>query len=181
MADKKDVVKFGEIISKCWEDEAYKRRFIQDPEGVLEEAGLKVEEGVTYKVVEAPKLVQYVVLPYEKSKEAVQTFAKFLLNKADATDEILPEGVEVRIIQDTEDIRYLILPASPKMLTAAELGSISGGDSTTTATNVVAQAEVTVQAVEVEEVATTTTTVAEAEVGVAAAAVAVVAAAIVLI
>ena len=40
MADKKNLVKYGEIISKCWEDESYKKRFIEDPESVLTEAGL---------------------------------------------------------------------------------------------------------------------------------------------
>ena len=58
MADKKqDLVKYGEVVSKCWEDEAYKKRFIEDPEVVLTEAGFVAEEGVTYKVIEAPKLI----------------------------------------------------------------------------------------------------------------------------
>ena len=56
MADKKqNPLKYGEVISKCWEDEAYKKRFIEDPESVLAEAGFVVEEGVTYKVIEQPK------------------------------------------------------------------------------------------------------------------------------
>ena len=59
MADKQqNLVKYGEIISKCWEDDAYKKRFIEDPEGVLTEAGFAVEEGVTYKVIEQPKMVR---------------------------------------------------------------------------------------------------------------------------
>ena len=40
MADKKqNPVKYGEVIAKCWEDETYKKRFIEDPESVLTEAG----------------------------------------------------------------------------------------------------------------------------------------------
>ena len=32
MADKKqNLVKYGEVVAKCWEDEAYKKRFIEDP------------------------------------------------------------------------------------------------------------------------------------------------------
>ena len=33
MADRKNnPVKYGEVIAKCWEDEAYRKRFIEDPE-----------------------------------------------------------------------------------------------------------------------------------------------------
>lgn len=163
MVDKNYAVKYGEIISKCWKDETYKKRFIQDPESILEEAGIPLEEGINYKVIEAPKMVQYIVLPREELQAAVQVLAKRFLNKADETDKIVPPGVEVRIIQNTEDTDYLILPASPKTLTAAELSNVAGGASAVHA------AEVAVQVVEAEEVVTTTTTVAEAEVAVAVA------------
>ena len=129
MADKQqNLVKYGEIISKCWEDDAYKKRFIEDPEGVLTEAGFAVEEGVTYKVIEQPKMVRYVVIPYEGAQDAVQTFTKYLLNAAEKKDVIIPEGAEARIIQNTEDVRYMILPASPKSLSKAELAMAAGGD-----------------------------------------------------
>ena len=129
MADKKqNLVKYGEIISKCWEDDAYKKRFIEDPESVLAEAGFAVEEGVTYKVIEQPKMVRYVVIPYEGAQDAVQTFTKYLLNAAEKKDVIIPEGAEARIIQNTEDVRYMILPASPKSLSKAELAMAAGGD-----------------------------------------------------
>ena len=92
------------------------------------EAGIPVEEGVTYKVIEAPKLINYIVLPDENVQPVIQEITKQLLNKADKGDKILPEGTEVRLIQNTEDTRYLILPASPKSLTKAELNSVFGGD-----------------------------------------------------
>ena len=129
MADKKqNAVKYGEVIAKCWEDEAYKKRFLEDPEGVLTEAGFAVEEGVTYKVIEQPKLVKYLVLPHEDTKEAVQTIAKGFLNQVEKHDVVIPEGAEVRIIQNTDDTRYMILPASPKSLSKAELAMAAGGD-----------------------------------------------------
>ena len=82
MADKKqNAVKYGEVVAKCWEDEAYKKRFLEDPESVLSEAGFVVEEGVTYKVVEQPKLVKYVVLPHADAKDAVQGLSKAFLNQ----------------------------------------------------------------------------------------------------
>ena len=86
------------------------------------------EEGVTYKVIEAPKLVQYVVIPAENPKEAVQKISAELLNRVEQSTVVVPEGVEVRIIQNTDDVRNLILPASPKNLSADELKAISGGN-----------------------------------------------------
>ena len=157
---KENAIKYGEIISKCWEDEVYREEFIRDPESVMLEKGIELEEGITYKVIQAPKLVEYFVLPYENVREPIQNFAKFLLNKAEQSDKIVPDGFEYRIIQNTEDVHYLILPASPKTLTAAELAQISGADSAVTATNVVAQAEASVQVVGAGEVVAAEATVA---------------------
>ena len=174
MADKKEnLVKYGEVVAKCWEDEAYKKRFLEDPEGVLSEAGFVVDEGVTYKVIEQPKMVKYLVLPHEDTRDAVQTIAKGFLNAVEKKDLVIPEGAEVRIIQNTDDMRYMILPASPKSLTAAELKMVAGGDSVELQTNVVQTAEVATTAVEAQTATTTTTYLAEAEVGVVAVAVAV--------
>ena len=157
---KENAIKYGEIISKCCEDEVYREEFIRDPESVMLEKGIELEEGITYKVIQAPKLVEYFVLPYDNVREPIQNFAKFLLNKAEQSDKIVPEGFEYRIIQNTEDVHYLILPASPKTLTAAELAQISGADSAVTATNVVAQAEAAVQVVAAVEVVAAEATVA---------------------
>ena len=180
VADKKqNPIKFGEVVAKCWEDEAYKKRFIEDPESVLSEAGFVVEEGVTYKVIEQPKLVKYLVIPHENAKDAVQLLAKGFLNQAESKDVIIPEGVEVRIIQNTDDTRYMVLPASPKSLTAAELKKVAGGDSVATATNAVQSAEVATTGVAVAEVVAVeagtaaTTYMAGAEVAVVALGVAV--------
>ena len=173
MEKKNPAVLYGEVVAKCWEDEEYKKHFVEDPESVLVEAGIPVEEGVTYKVIEAPKLVEYIVLPDENVQPVIQMLAKRLLNKAEKSDEILPEGTEVRLIQNTEDTRYLVLPASPKSLTKAELKSIFGGDTSVEMNTVAVQTGVVVttggEAVEVattevQTAETTTTAFAEAEV-----------------
>ncbi len=174
MADKKNnPLKYGEVVAKCWEDEAYKKRFIEDPETVLTEAGFVVDEGVTYKVIQQPKLVKYLVLPHADTKEAVQIIAKGFLNQVEKKDIVIPAGAEVRIIQNTDDIRYMILPASPKSLTKEELAMVAGGDSVATATNVVQTAEVATTAVAAQTATVATTYMAGAEVGVVAVAVAV--------
>ena len=129
MTEKDTRVKYGELVQKAWDDEEFKKKFVEDPEAALAEAGLPVEEGVTYKVIEAPKDVQYLVLPAENVKEPIQSLTKGLLAKAEQGDEIIPKDVEVRIVQNTDDIRYLILPPSPKTLSNADLGAVAGGDS----------------------------------------------------
>ena len=165
MADKKqNAVKYGEIVAKCWEDETYKKRFIEDPESVLTEAGFAVDEGVTYKVVEQPKLVKYLVLPHEDAKEAVQALAKGFLNQVERKDAIIPEGAEVRIIQNTDDTHYMVLPASPKSLTQAELAMVAGGDSAKVNTDVVLNAEAAVNVVEAVDIATSAQAGAEVSV-----------------
>lgn len=160
MEKEKMLVAYGEIISKCWEDESYKKEFVQDPETKMLEAGITLEEGVTYKVIEAPKMSQYLVLPHEDTKNAVQEIAKSFLNKSEKSNVIIPAGFEIRIIQDTEDTRYLILPASPKTLTAAELSMVTGGESTAVKTDL----EVAVTGVVAQTVLVGTTTVGGAEV-----------------
>lgn len=162
---KKNPVKYGKVIAKCWEDEAYKKRFLEDPEGVLTEAGFVVEEGVTYKVIEQPKLIEYLVLPHAETKDAVQELSKRLLNRVEKRNHVIPEGMEVRIVQNTDDIRYIVLPASPKSLTQAELKMVAGGDSAETETNVVHQAEVVDMSA--EAVVDVTTAAVDAEVAVA--------------
>ena len=166
MADKKqNLVKYGEVVAKCWEDEAYKKRFLEDPEGVLTEAGFVVDEGVTYKVIEQPKLVKYLVLPHTDTKEAVQIVTKAFLNKVEKNDIIIPAGAEVRIIQNTDDVRYIILPASPKSLSKQELAMAAGGDSAVTETNVMQQAAAVDMTL--EAVVDITTVTVDAEVTVA--------------
>ncbi len=103
----------------------------------------------------------------------MQIIAKGFLNQVEKKDIVIPEGAEVRIIQNTDDIRYMVLPASPKSLTKEELAMVAGGDSVATATNVVQTAEVATTAVAAQTATVATTYMAGAEVGVVAVAVAV--------
>lgn len=57
------IVIMNKLILRCWADEGFKQRFIADPEAVMKEAGLKIPDGMEYKVVENTDKVNYVVLP----------------------------------------------------------------------------------------------------------------------
>ena len=95
---KENAIKYGEIISKCWEDEVYREEFIRDPESVMLEKGIELEEGITYKVIQAPKLVEYFVLPYDNVREPIQNFAKFLLNKKAAATSCGSQSLDTIIV-----------------------------------------------------------------------------------
>ena len=129
MTEKDLQVLYGELIAKCWEDDAFKAKFIANPGDVMEEFGVPIEEGVEYKVIEAPKMVKYIVLPHEKVAESVQAISKMMLAAVESEQQsVVPEGVEFRIVQNTEDTRYIVLHPSPDTLTAAELDLVAGGD-----------------------------------------------------
>jgi hypothetical protein len=118
---------YGKLVSRVWEDDVLKKRFIAAPLGVMAEFGIQIphEEGAVYKVIEAPRLVQYIVLPHEKTGEAIRQLTKSLLRKADDADtEPLGGGVELRIIQNTKNTRYLVLPFPPQELTIRELSGL---------------------------------------------------------
>ena len=55
--------KFGEIISKCWKDSAFKQRFLSDPKGVLKEHAIEIPPNVQVKVVENTADQLYITLP----------------------------------------------------------------------------------------------------------------------
>ncbi|MGE5398635.1 MAG: NHLP leader peptide family RiPP precursor [Chitinophagales bacterium] len=55
--------KMGKIISQCWTDEAFKKRFIADPATVMKEVGMELPAGVEFQVVENTDQVKYILLP----------------------------------------------------------------------------------------------------------------------
>ncbi|WP_310601669.1 hypothetical protein [Anaerosporobacter sp.] len=136
----KNRLNYGKLVSKCWDDDELKKRLIESPRDVLAEFGLPVEWGVTYKVIEAPRMVQYIVLPHENATNVIQEVSKSLLQRAeDNPESILPGELELRFIQDTKEIRHIVLPFPIELMTireAATLG-IRLGDSTATVKDVV--------------------------------------------
>ncbi|HEX7550863.1 MAG TPA: NHLP leader peptide family RiPP precursor [Candidatus Methylomirabilis sp.] len=55
--------KMGEIVSKCWKDAEFKKRFVSDPNSVLREHQIEVPAGVQLKVVENTDKVVHFTLP----------------------------------------------------------------------------------------------------------------------
>ena len=54
---------YQQIIAKCWVDEAFKQRLLDDPAGTLKAEGIAVPEGVRVRVVENTAQVFNLVIP----------------------------------------------------------------------------------------------------------------------
>ena len=127
MTDKDLNVVYGELISRCWEDEDFKKRFINETAEVLKEAGLPVEENVEYKVIEAEANENYVVLPDKNVAETVREITKLLLSVSERSDIIVPEGSKIVVLQNTGNLHYIVLKKAPEVLTEVELDMVAGG------------------------------------------------------
>jgi hypothetical protein len=55
--------RFGDIISKCWQDAAFKQRFLTDPKAVLAEFEIEVPAGLNVKVVENTDDTLFLTIP----------------------------------------------------------------------------------------------------------------------
>jgi hypothetical protein len=51
------------VITKCWEDEAFKERLLADPAGILAEEGVRIPQGVTVRVAVDGEDVRTLVIP----------------------------------------------------------------------------------------------------------------------
>ena len=57
------------VITKCWEDEAFKERLLADPAATLAAEGVRVPEGVTVNVVVDAEDVRTLVIPLPPATE----------------------------------------------------------------------------------------------------------------
>ncbi len=57
------------VITKCWDDEAFKERLVAEPMATLAEAGVEVPEGVTVRVVAETATERVLVVPLAPQRE----------------------------------------------------------------------------------------------------------------
>ena len=53
----------GQLIAKCWADEAFKAKLLADPAATLKAEGAELPEGVEIKAVENTDTVFHLVIP----------------------------------------------------------------------------------------------------------------------
>jgi hypothetical protein len=107
----------GLVIARAWRDPDYLARLVADPGEVLAAAGLRVPSGVRIRVFQDTPAVRHVALTSLTSEpEEMLPLWRELLP--------LPEGSEVRLIQNTEQALCLVVPlapAGPETLTDVEV------------------------------------------------------------
>src|SRR5262245_33794535 len=55
--------RYGQVVAKAWQDEAFKQRLLRDPQSVLQEYGIQVPAGTQVRVVENTDQVVHLALP----------------------------------------------------------------------------------------------------------------------
>lgn len=157
--------KYSKLIAECWQDEKVKKNFMENPKDVLEEYSIPVEASKQYKVIESDKYSTYVVLPYEGVDEAVQSLFKLFHVESDKGKQIIKPGCELRLIQNTPDTNYIVLPFCPDLYTEEEKMALQLADGITTVdVDVALQIEVAIQVFSVQSAAAVTTQYVGAEI-----------------
>lgn len=132
MSDDRNRVIFADVIVKTWQDSQYKARFLTEPKRVLQEAGVdNIPEKLKLQVLENTSDRQYFVLLPEFSTNDHNELMTFIQSSLP-----LRSGQEIVLVQNTEDLQYIVLPTPPKYdqettdaLSEEELEAVSGGGS----------------------------------------------------
>ena len=115
------------VIVNAWKDEAYRRKLIDDPAGVLREAGLTVPAACQITVLENTSTVSHIPIPSLEDM-GVAHKEQFMAELAQLIP--APGGLELRLHQNTASERFLVLPVPPheaEELSDEELKLVLGG------------------------------------------------------
>ena len=63
MNQEEQAKKMGQLIAKCWADEAFKRKLLADPAAMLTAEGIESPAGVSIRAVEDTDTVFHLVIP----------------------------------------------------------------------------------------------------------------------
>jgi hypothetical protein len=66
----------SELIAKCWADEGFKRKLLDDPMATLKSEGVKVRAGVSIKTLEDTDKVFHLVIPVKPTELSDADLAK---------------------------------------------------------------------------------------------------------
>lgn len=137
MASDRDRVIIAEAISKCWQDAAFKAKFIANPAAELKAAGMEIADGTKVEVFESTDTVTYLSLSYDMPLEQYG----MKLGKAIASKMPLKPGSEVRLVSTAPNYIPICLQTAPKWsageMSESELMAVAGGDYTAVSVNVV--------------------------------------------
>jgi hypothetical protein len=107
----------GMVIARAWRDPGYRSRLLSSPRDVLIDEGLEIPDGMAIRAFADTPKVRHIHLTSltTEAEELVPVFREMLP---------LPEGSEIRLIQNTEQALCLVVPLAPpepQMLTDVEV------------------------------------------------------------
>ncbi len=96
----------GMVIARAWRDPGYRSRLLSSPREVLIDEGLEIPDGMAIRAFADTPAVRHIHLTSltTEATELVPVFREMLP---------LPEGSEVRLIQNTEQALCLVIPLAP--------------------------------------------------------------------
>src|SRR5690348_14340575 len=96
----------GMVIARAWRDPGYRSRLLSSPREVLIEEGLEIPDGMAIRAFADTPAVRHIHLTSltTEAEELVPVFRKMLP---------LPEGSEIRLLQNTEQALCLVVPLAP--------------------------------------------------------------------
>jgi Nitrile hydratase, alpha chain len=86
--------KMNHILTKCWSDEDFKRRFLADPEGTLKAEGFEVPAGLSIRALENTDKVFHLVIPIKPIELSADDLDKVAGGSFQASDEGLLGGIQ---------------------------------------------------------------------------------------
>ncbi|HEY0999682.1 MAG TPA: nitrile hydratase subunit alpha [Streptosporangiaceae bacterium] len=96
----------GMVVARAWRDPGYRNRLLSSPREVLVADGLEIPDGMAIRVFADTPAIRHIHLTSltTEPEELVPVLREILP---------LPEGSEVRLIQNTEQALCLVIPLAP--------------------------------------------------------------------
>ena len=96
----------GMVIARAWRDPGYRSRLLSSPREVLIDEGLEIPDGMAIRAFADTPKIRHIHLTSltTEATELVPVFREMLP---------LPEGSEIRLIQNTEQALCLVVPLAP--------------------------------------------------------------------
>ena len=96
----------GMVVARAWRDPGYRNRLLSSPREVLVADGLEIPDGMAIRVFADTPAIRHVHLTSltTEAEELIPMLREILP---------LPEGSEVRLIQNTEQALCLVIPLAP--------------------------------------------------------------------
>jgi hypothetical protein len=96
----------GMVVARAWRDPGYRNRLLSSPREVLVDEGLEIPDGMAIRVFADTPAIRHVHLTSLTTEpEELAPVLREILP--------LPEGSEVRLIQNTEQALCLVIPLAP--------------------------------------------------------------------